>query len=72
MLKNVGMYPFGLFKVELKDLIATMISEGLMEFAEFIDNCAKTPSFLSGIDKARVVIDDSFGAKVIETTEIWA
>lgn len=27
ILKNISNYPFGLFKVELKDLVATMIEE---------------------------------------------
>jgi hypothetical protein len=52
ILKHVGIYPFDLFKVHLKDLIAPIVELGLIEFSEFMLNCCKTPSFLKGYDRA--------------------
>jgi hypothetical protein len=43
----------------------------LIEFIQFIDASAKTPSFLKGIDRAKIEVDDTFGAYVFESTEIW-
>ncbi len=52
ILKHVGTYPFDLFKVHMKELVAPIIELGLIEFAEYINNSAKTPSFLKGYDRA--------------------
>jgi hypothetical protein len=56
----------------MKDLVATMIEEGLTEFALFIENSAKTPSFLKGIDRAKITYEETCGAFVFDTNEIWS
>jgi hypothetical protein len=73
LLKNIGLYPFNLFKVKIKrKFIATMIEEDLVEFADFIENSAKTPSFLYVFDRAKVEIDETCGSYVFETNDVWA
>jgi len=62
MLKHIGTYPFDLFKVHLKELIALILEIGLIEFSEFMGKCAKTPSFLKGYDRATVEIVEACGA----------
>lgn len=42
-----------------------------MEFGNFIDNCAKTPSFLRVYDRAKVEVEETCGAKVFEANTIW-
>ena len=71
IIKNVSAYPFNLFKVELKDLVAIMIKSQIMEFALFMDNSAKTPSFLRSIDRAKVSVEDTCGAFVFDANEVW-
>jgi hypothetical protein len=71
MIKNIAFYPFGLFNVETKHLIATMIRVDLFEFAGFMDNMAKTPSFIQGIDRARVEVEETCGACVFDTSNVW-
>ena len=48
-----------------------MIEKQLVEFLPFIDNIAKSPSFLSGIDRAKVDVDDTFGAVVFDGNNAW-
>lgn len=48
-----------------------MIDESVMEFGNFIDNCAKTPSFLKGFDRAKVEVEETCGAKVFESNTVW-
>jgi hypothetical protein len=72
LLKNIGKYPFNLFKLKIKrEHIATMIKEDLFEFADFIENCAKTPSFLKALDRANIKIDKTCGSYVFETNDVW-
>jgi hypothetical protein len=71
IIKNIGLYPFGLFKVETKHLIDTMIKKNLFEFLQFMNNMAKTPSFLQGYDRARVEVEETCGACVFDTSNVW-
>lgn len=48
-----------------------MIDESVMEFGNFIDNCAKTPSFLRVFDRAKVNVEETCGAKVFDANIIW-
>jgi len=62
MLKHIGTFPFKLFNLDLSDLIPKMIEAKLVEFGPFMDNCAKTPSFLATIDRAKIAYEESCGA----------
>lgn len=72
ILKIIANYPFGLFKVEMKDLVAKMITEDLAEFVLFIESCAKTPSFLKSIDRAKLKYEETCGAFVFDENEVWS
>ena len=65
------MYPFDLFKVDIKILINVMIENSLAEFAQYMDNRAVTPSFLEDFDRSKIEIEESLGAKIFEESEIW-
>lgn len=72
ILKNISKYPFGLFKVEIKrQLVKEMIEQEVMEFGNFIENCAKTPSFLKVFDRSNVEVEETCGSKVFDHTTIW-
>ena len=71
MIKNVSLYPFNLFKVETKHLVSTMIKADLFEFIGFMQKMAKTPSFLQGIDRAIVEVEETCGACVFDTSNVW-
>lgn len=49
-----------------------MIKSGLSEISNFFAQIAKSPSFLSQIDRAKVEIDDTCGAKVIDVDSLWS
>ena len=72
MLKHIGTYPFGLFKLDVKHLIHIILEEELIGVGDFIESCAKTPSFLAGYDRARVEVEDSCGSYVFTYTDVWA
>jgi hypothetical protein len=42
-----------------------------MEFAKFMDNSAKTPSFLKTIDRATIEVDETCGCGVFEIDDVW-
>jgi hypothetical protein len=42
-----------------------------MEFGQFMENSAKTQSFMGGLDRAKVKFDGSLGVIVFEKTEVW-
>lgn len=48
-----------------------MIKTKVLEFGNFIENCAKSPSFLKDFDRATVYIEETCGAKVFESNVIW-
>jgi hypothetical protein len=72
ILKHIGLYPFDLFKVRVKDLIHIMLDQGLLEFVNFMENCAKTPAFLAGYDRAKIDVVEECGAFVFTSTEVWS
>lgn len=48
-----------------------MIDQQLAEFPLFIESSAKTPSFLKGIDRAKISYEDTCGAFVFDANEVW-
>lgn len=42
-----------------------------MEFADFMENSAKTPSFVKGINRAKVKLETHCGAFVFDYSDIW-
>lgn len=56
----------------MRDLIAPILSQKLIEFGDFMLSCAKTPSFLMGYDREKVKVEESCGAFVFSYTDIWA
>ena len=48
-----------------------MLKEEIYELASFMDAFAKTPSFLKNIDKAKVIIEKTCGAKVFTCSTLW-
>ena len=49
-----------------------MIKNDISQISYFFKQSAKTPSFLSFIDRARVNIDSDCGAKVIAVESVWS
>ena len=71
ILKNISLYPFGLFKMELSQLIHVFISEQLVEFPNFIKNSVKSPSMLKSIDRGKIKFLDVCGIAFFEVEEVW-
>ena len=49
-----------------------MIKNEILQISYFFKQSAKTPSFLSFLDRARVNIDSDCGAKVITVESLWS
>lgn len=48
-----------------------MIRVGITGFADFMEASTKNPSFLKSYDRAKVVIEDTCGAKVFSVDNVW-
>ena len=48
-----------------------MLKEGIFELGDFMKAFAKTPSFMRIIDRAKVKIEKTFGAKVLTCSTLW-